>query len=719
MLARSTDDWGNGVLSDELKQRIQATYRRFLADNDLKPRYAQRHMIAHIARVLAQAEDDNPQQREQGEHLCLLEAGTGTGKTMAYLIGALAVARQQNKSLVLSTATVALQQQLLSKDLPQMAALEDEPLNYQLAKGRGRYLCILQVEKLLNGQQDLNQMALYEDEASQRLDGSVIVFYQQLLDRFAAGQWDGERDHLAEEIDDSQWLPLTSDHTRCTNRRCGHFSSCPFFRAREALDDADVIVANHDLVLADLALGGGAILPDPAESIYVFDEAHHLAVKAINHFAYSMRVRSSQRWLNSASKQLKQLQQACPDDSAVQRHCTALISAFENLSQPFDTLYQQAQQLFAADSLRANSRYRFVGGVVPAELAQLSKHISQTAEQCAGKAEQLVELLKQALDEGLAGIKLDDAQTWYPRIGQLWMRLQSIYWLSASFAHPDQPGKPPTARWISVHETNDGLDFECHSSPVSAASTLQQHLWPHCFAAVMTSATLTALGRFDRIIADLGVPQQLFCARLPSPFDYANAALLCVPAMSADPADPQAHTAAVSDYLNQHLSDATAALVLFSSWKQMFTVLESTLASIRAKVLAQGELSKNEIIHRHCQRIDAGEPSVIFGLASFAEGVDLPGQYLTEVIITKLPFGVPDDPVDATMAEWITQRGGNAFMEWTVPEASIRLTQAAGRLLRTEQDRGQVVLLDRRVVTRRYGRQLLDALPPFKRAISD
>jgi len=157
--------------------------------------------------------------------------------------------------------------------------------------------------------------------------------------------------------------------------------------------------------------------------------------------------------------------------------------------------------------------------------------------------------------------------------------------------------------------------------------------------------------------------------------------------------------------------------VLFSSWRQMNTVIEALDSSLRERVLAQGDLSKLEIIRAHKARIDKGEPSVIFGLASFAEGVDLPGDYLTLVVITKLPFGVPDDPVDATLAEWIEQAGGNAFMQITVPAASMKLTQAVGRLLRTEKDTGRVVLLDRRVVSRRYGRQMLDALPPFRRQI--
>jgi ATP-dependent DNA helicase DinG len=150
----------------------------------------------------------------------------------------------------------------------------------------------------------------------------------------------------------------------------------------------------------------------------------------------------------------------------------------------------------------------------------------------------------------------------------------------------------------------------------------------------------------------------------------------------------------------------------------MRSVLDQLDESIKNSVLAQGQYSKQETLRLHRERVDEDKRSIIFGLASFAEGVDLPGRYLTDVFITKLPFSVPDDPVDATMAEWIEQRGGNAFTDWTVPAASMRLTQAVGRLLRTEQDRGRVVLLDRRVVTRRYGRQLLDSLPPFRREIN-
>ena len=187
--------------------------------------------------------------------------------------------------------------------------------------------------------------------------------------------------------------------------------------------------------------------------------------------------------------------------------------------------------------------------------------------------------------------------------------------------------------------------------------------------------------------------------------------------MASDPRDPEAHTQSVIEALPGILAQTLGSLVLFTSWKQMFGVLDGVSEEFRALVLPQGELSKLEIIRTHKKRVDAGQQSVIFGLASFAEGIDLPGQYCDHVVIAKIPFSVPDDPVGATLGEWIDMQGGNAFIEISVPDAILRLVQACGRLLRTEQDKGVISLLDRRIVTQRYGEVILNALPPFRRVI--
>jgi len=704
------------LLSNSLKKVIQTSYRQFLQKRELKPRYGQKQMIAHVARTLGSIESDHNNERTSDHHVCMIEAGTGTGKTMAYLLSAIPIAKAKDCKLVLSTATVALQEQLINKDLPELNKITDWQTNYILAKGRGRYFCLAQAEKYIDNQDGMGQMALYEDELAIKLDENTVAFYRDIMASYTSGEWDGDKDSLTMEIADDVWRPLTSDHTRCTNRHCDHFNACPFYKARDALDKADVIVANHDLVLADLSLGGGAILPDPGNTIYVFDEAHHLGQKTTGHFAYNLRLKSSIKWLKNSVRQLDQLLDECDQHPSLVQYVERMEFPRRDLEIALEQWLQLVRTLFTSQQ-PDRDRMRFPNGLIPESIMLQAAAVASSAEKWAMKAEQIVDVLKEALDGSVAEIDRSIAERWYPIVGLLWSRGQSMYCLSESYSQLDDPKSSPTARWVNALDTMDGTDFECRSCPVSAAETLKEYLWDNCYGAVLTSATMTALSRFDRAMSDLGLPNDTLCAQLPSPFDYATAATLIIPAMDVDPSKPELHTEAVIKYLNDKLASADAVLVLFSSWRQMGAVLEAMTSSIRDNILAQGDLSKNQILRQHRAQIDSGKPSIIFGLASFSEGVDLPGKYLTQVIITKLPFGVPDDPVDATMSEWIENSGGNAFMQWTVPATSMRLTQAVGRLLRSETDTGEVVLLDRRVVTRRYGRQLLDALPPFRRQI--
>lgn len=703
------------MLDKNLKSEIQSAYSAFLQNRGLKPRVSQKQMVAHIARTLGGIKQTSEGERDGESHICVVEAGTGTGKTLAYLLSAVPIAKSRKKKVVVATATVALQEQLVLKDLPQLISDAGLVVRYSLAKGRGRYFCLSQAERHLEDQGELGQIALYEDEIARKLDPEVVEQYRTLLDEFASGRWDGDRDSLKDAVADDVWQPLTSDHLQCTNRRCPHFSICPFFQARQALDSVDLIVANHDLVLADLSLGGGAILPDPADTVYIFDEGHHLGDKTTGHFAYSMRVRGSQRWLSKTTRTLNKMLQDCGGHIVLTDYVQKLATPFGDMETGLEQMQQILDGMFRERIGKGEKRFRFAQGVLPPEIRDVCSGIAASSEKVVLKFEQIVDLLKESMDGEIADIQKDIAERWYPQVGVLLSRAQSVYWLTRSYAKTDPEGKSPTARWISAVETVDGDDMECRSSPVSAADTLREHLWQACYGAVLTSATLTALGTFSRVSNDLGLPDGTTYERLASPFDFYSCGELYVPAMRTDPKNPDEHTEEVAEYLDQQLPKAKAALVLFSSWRQMFTVLERLPDSIKNSVLVQGDLAKHEIISRHKKQIDKDEASIIFGLASFAEGVDLPGQYLTEVIITKLPFGVPDDPVDATMAEWIEMQGGNAFEEWAVPMVSMRLTQATGRLLRTEQDRGTITLLDRRVVSRRYGRKLLDALPPYRR----
>ena len=263
----------------------------------------------------------------------------------------------------------------------------------------------------------------------------------------------------------------------------------------------------------------------------------------------------------------------------------------------------------------------------------------------------------------------------------------------------------------------DDEDLLLASAPIVAAEHLIERIWSHAFGAVLTSATLRSLGRFEPFLAAAGLPEETVCAELPSPFDYPRLGVLRVPAMRSDGGDRDAHTAEVGRLLPDLVGSNQAALVLFTSWRQMRDVFEAMPRSLRDDILMQGQHSRQYILDSHRSRVDDGARSIIFGLASFGEGIDLPGGYVSHVIIVKLPFAVPDDPMALAQAEWVESRGGNAFMEVSVPEASLRLTQACGRLIRSEQDQGAITLLDRRIVSRRYGQAMLAALPPFSREI--
>ncbi|MEQ5767515.1 ATP-dependent DNA helicase DinG [Halomonas sp. H33-56] len=708
------------MLDDALKSEIQSAYRRVLEALELTPRYGQRLMIAEISRTLAGIETDEDGKRVSDEHVCVLEAGTGTGKTLAYLLAALPVAKARGKRLVLATATVALQEQVLHQDLPSLKAHSGLSFDFALAKGRGRYVCVAKLDAAMDGAEENPTLSLFEQSLDAATGDDFKALVAAMGDAYGNGRWEGDRDSWGEAIDDSHWRRLTVDHRQCTNRRCGHFGACAFFRARRDLDQADVIVANHDLVLADLALGGGLVLPDPADCIYVFDEGHHLPDKAISHFTHRFSVGGGLRWLRNLRGSLTELNTALGVQPTLARLLGALPTAMEalepRLGEVFALGHQLAERPHGLNDDEDGAQHRFEMGRVPEALrAQAEALVVPFAELCR-LLESMTDILRESLDpEKSTGLAREQAEAWLPLLALLHGRALEAHALWQAFAEGDPADAPPRARWLTLERFQGEPELIFSASPVSAAHTLARSLWGRCHGAVVTSATLTALGRFERLQERAGLANRYRYQRLPSPFDYSRA-VLSVPREAVDPADRDGHERAIVDFV-EALDDKEAVLVLFSSRAQLRGVEKALSRERRERVLAQDRLPKRELVSRHRQRIDAGEGSILFGLASFAEGIDLPGDYLTHVVITRLPFAVPDDPVGATLAEWIESQGGNPFMRISVPDASIKLVQACGRLIRKEADRGRITLLDRRVLTRRYGRALLDALPPFVREV--
>ncbi|NWO07946.1 MAG: ATP-dependent DNA helicase DinG [Alteromonadaceae bacterium] len=729
------------ALSDDVKQQIQQAYRDVLAGKDIRARYGQRLMIAEIAKYMGDI-DENDGQRTSPPATCVVEAGTGTGKTLAYLIAAIPVAKALGKTLVISTATVALQDQIVLKDLPDLRKHSKLDFSWTLAKGRGRYLCMSRLESRLHdeGHGDSDTMPLFLLDKPGDGDADDTATFERMLAAYGSREWDGDRDHWPEQIPDETWRQVTTDHRQCTNRHCAYFDSCAFFDARKELDDAEVVVANHDLVLADLALGGGAILPEPENALFIFDEAHHLPDKALNHFAASVPLNSTRQWLKQLSQALAKMQPWVPGGSQAAKAIEKISTSGRDLDQELAKVYEEVEQNTGWDfnEERRSAQWRYPEGELPEQLAALA---ADTRIVTAGLVRQLgvlVDELNSAFDERKdPELDRETAESWFPVIGSFHSRAEDQLRLWAAWcegvnqsdnssestdqAKAEEGAKkprygPPPARWSIRQRWDHAEDITLYSSPVLADNLLYARLWSRTYGAVLTSATLTALGRFDRLRSRAGLPEASRYMVVPSSFRYAEMATVEVPFMAAMPTDD-----GFADAIIQRLPDLwageKATLVLFTSRRQMQQVRDALAPNHPELILTQDDMARNEVLRQHCSRVDEGKPSVLFGVASFAEGIDLPGKYLHHVVITRLPFSVPDDPIEASLAEWVTQRGGNPFMEITVPDASVKLVQAVGRLLRTEQDTGRVTILDRRIIARRYGQLLLDALPPFRRVI--
>lgn len=716
------------MLDKKVKAEIQQAYSKFLEAKSLRPRHGQKLMIAEIARTLGGIVLDDEGVRSSEQHLCVVEAGTGTGKTVAYLLATLPIARALNKSVVLATATVALQEQVVIKDLPDVLRHSELNFQFRLAKGRGRYLCLSKLDRILSEDDDPQFIPLYEDEASS-INEADTHLYNDMMSRLSDGKWDGDRDNWEEEITKDAWQRVTTDHRQCTGRKCSNVRSCSFFKAREALDEASVIVANHDLVLADLALGGGAILPAPEDAIYIFDEGHHLPGKALNHFSSHTRYKSTIRWLGQSEGQWPNLlgpvseasyfnQLAGPLEAQLKSTRSILeqhLYVFQNLAASVDS---STQSTFQSGAKNPSPQFRFEQGVAPDDIEHLARLLRQSFSELVSLLDKLYRELGTLLEEDYPSVPRVDLEQLYPIIGSWLARAEGNYSLWSSYADTKVNDSWPLARWVTFTEYNDIMDFEIVSSPILASRALEKDLWSRCCGAVVTSATLTALNSFDRFRYRSGTYEDSAYASVPSPFNYNENGVLSIPDGAVDANKATEHTESIIELLPKILDYEQGSLVLFSSRRQMQDVYDALEPTLKKLVLVQGVSSKQALIREHKLNVDDDKGSVIFGLASFAEGVDLPGDYCSHVVIAKIPFSVPDDPLEAALAEWIEARGGNAFMQISVPDASMRLIQSCGRLLRSEQDQGKISLLDRRLLSRRYGKALLDALPPFRREFS-
>ena len=696
------------MIDECLQAEIRAAYQELTDSLNLVPRWGQRQMIAEVANALADPEAETP--------IAVVEAGTGTGKTIAYLVAALPVARARGKKLVVASATVALQEQLLFRDLPDVMLHSGLNFDAALAKGRGRYVCLLKLDHQLSDHGADLLIPLYPDEflrAEEELAGPIL---EEMIQTLGDGTWDGDLDAWPEQLSPSVRRLITTDQSQCTGRRCPHIAQCSFFRAREGLDEADVIVTNHDLVLSDLRLGGGVILPAPEDSLYVFDEGHQLPAKCLNQFALRFHSGSTLQGLRDSERWLAANAEAWVAQGLDERLIPAMTSLVGDLIQRSEDIAELLWQLLPeADFERPE--HRFAHGRIPADLGEQAAGLVAQWGQLNREAIRLEAALENSQTSGssssnnvIAGaadpdLNLANAQGLVARAEQ-----QLAVW--RAFADAPGEGDPGDgwARWCQHRGTPQSV--ECQASPILPGELLHDALWHRAAGAVITSATLSALGTFERFRERSGVPVSARWKQVASPFDPQKATF-CVPAMTSEPGNQEAHTRELIDILPGLIEHDQGVLLLFTSRRQMEAVLERIEGFLTHHVLVQDRMSKARLLERHRLHIDAGEYSAIFGLASFFEGIDLPGEYCRHVVIAKLPFAVPDDPIAAAHSELLEAQGRDPFMEISVPDAAQKLVQASGRLLRTEEDEGRVTLLDTRLLSRRYGRSILDSLPAF------
>jgi len=716
----STQPWADQALQS-FEALVQSTA-------GFRVREGPRRMAEQVAQTFAQAQlgkledEDAPPRRA----IAVVQAGTGVGKSLAYSVPAIAMALARGTRVLISTATVALQEQLVHKDLPALAARMEQPFQFALAKGRGRYVCKLKLERLAGGaaggEDGLPDDDLFPEEAAAqrqrpRHDAEARMrFYASMADALATGGWDGDRDTLDSPPEPEAWSPVAAEASSCTGKHCPLFSQCTYYERRKALVAAQVIVANHDLLLSSL---GARLLPELDNCLLVIDEAHHLPATALQQFACEADL-SRLTWIDKlASRALRIGQLVEVDEIAdIPNHAARLRAALQDAARLVMDLY--GEQLRAPlpgrrqFSASMPTRARVQGGVLPEALAE---PFSQAAHHAGGFLEALRAIAK-AL-RGEMRDKPDEARRLsqlYAQIGALAPRLEAVH-AAAQLLLQDAPdGAVPAAKWFTLETDGDFIVVRAHASPVLPGSTLQNHLWSAVRGAVLTSATLASCGQFDFFLREAGLwgNDAVTTLAVPSPFDYALQGTLVATETRAEPRDAQAFTAEMVDALLSDLALVEAgALVLFTSREQMRQAVDLLPTAMRGAVLVQNTLPRPQLLARHRERVADGLPSIIFGMQSFGEGLDLPGRLCESLFITKLPFAPPDDPVGEARAEWLRGAGRDPFSELVVPATAIRLAQWVGRAIRTEEDRAHVYCYDKRLVRTGYGRRLLAGLPPF------
>ena len=681
------------MLSPELKQQIRSSFDGAKTQlNNFSNRSSQNKMIAEISKTLmGEYPNSNP--------IICVEAPTGTGKTMAYLVSCLPIAKALKKKLIIASANVALQEQILNKDIVEATKYASVDFEFALAKGRSRYVCIRNLINLTeenSNSTELFEDALLWDEKPTKNDLDIL---SEMAESYSSKSWSGEIDDLESPPENSLWQKIACNRFTCNSKNCEFYNDCSFFKARKRASNSDVIIANHDLVLADI-INGNNVLPDVEDCIFIFDEAHHLSQKALSHFSIGGSTEFMKASIRQSQGSIEQIIKITKSKAAD--------SYIEKVDESIKDLIELISELDFKDDT-----FLFSIKGIPNEITNLTKKLFVIFNSAYNDFCQF----KEQWEEFVKTNKIDQQTTDSINniVGQNNQNLSSILSLLSTFNQIQDPEKPPLSNWINQSRlANKKYNYQLNSAKIDVSTSLKNMIWSKAAGVVLTSATLTALGSFDRLNQQIGLNaldnQYL---RLPSPFDHKSVEFI-VGKIKSSPTNTYEHTQEVAQELIKRIDSQSASLVLFASNNQMQEVADLLEKSVDCELLIQGEYSKKNILERHIQNRKNGKGSIIFGLDSFAEGVDLKGDNLNHVFISKLRFSVPTSPIEMTTQSYLESMNRNAFMEISLPDASLRLIQACGRLIRTETDSGTITIFDNRLITKFYGKLLLKALPEFK-----
>ena len=682
-----------------------------------RARPGQHAMAACVADTLSRA--------DLGEHpaptkaIAVIQAGTGVGKSAAYASTAIAMALERKTRVVISTATVALQEQLMTKDLPALARSLSTPFAFALAKGRGRYVCKLKLERLVGAGAAEDDM--FDDMTDDRPQPKVSALsqeaieerrtqlYESMAHKLAVASWDGDRDTLPDTPDPRDWSAVAAERHSCTARHCPRYKECSYYNARTRLAESNVIVANHDLVLASL---GMKTLPDLDNCLVVFDEGHHLPAVALDQFSSAMDL-SNLRWLDKVPKTMNEVagKLALHVGEDVQTVTSQLKGALTTLARmAMDLVWAQTGKNARGEG--NDGTLRFANGVLPADLVEPVTQIHAQAEGLSKVLEALgVDIKAVAKDDPSQAVLC--AQL-YAQLGGIAPRLGALVATSQLLLeHGDQP----LAKWLQAESASGYLTVTAHACPIVPGDLLRQFLWSQVRGAIVTSASLTSCGSFDYFLKEAGLNNNpaVTALEVASPFNYTTQGSLTVVHTRADPKQADAYTAEMVAALMADIEQVKrGALVLFTSRAQMRAATEALPGHLMDMVQVQGTQSRTRLLATHTQRVESGMPSVLFGLQSFGEGLDLPGALCETVFIAKLPFAPPSDPVDEARAEWLRSVGRDPFNELVIPATGIKLLQWTGRAIRTEDDHAQVICYDKRLTLTSYGKRMLSGLPAYR-----